>query len=76
VRYNLDMQMTLTIIQLLLAILVGSLILMQPKGTGMGRSFGSTSYHSRRGVENLVFKMTIILASLFVIVSVVSQLVV
>jgi preprotein translocase subunit SecG len=70
------MQMTLTIIQLLLAILVGSLILMQPKGTGMGRSFGSTSYHSRRGVENLVFKMTIILASLFVIVSVVSQLVV
>lgn len=69
------MKPVLLVLQVVLAVLVGILILMQPKGVGMGRSFGSTSYHSRRGVETIVFRLTIILAAAFVVVSVVNQLI-
>ncbi len=70
------MKMALSIIQVVAAVLVSILILLQPKGTGMGRAFGSTSYHSRRGMETIVFRMTIILASIFVVASVVNQLII
>jgi preprotein translocase subunit SecG len=70
------MKLALSIIQVVSAVLVSILILLQPKGTGMGRAFGSTSYHSRRGMENIVFRMTIFLASLFVVASVVNQLII
>ncbi len=66
----------LVVIQLIVAIAVSTLILLQPKGTGMGRAFGSTSYHSRRGLETLVFRFTIILAVVFVGIAIVNQLVI
>ncbi len=67
--------MILTLIQIVTAILVSTLILLQAKGTGLGRTFGqSSSFHSKRGVEFVVFRATIILAILFIVVSVVNQL--
>jgi len=63
------MKDTLTIIQIILSLAVTGLILIQAKGTGLGRAFGSQTYHSKRGVESLVFKLTIFLASSFVILS-------
>jgi preprotein translocase subunit SecG len=46
---------------------------MQAKGTGLGRTFGQASYHSKRGVEFVVFRFTIAIAAMFVVISIVSQ---
>lgn len=48
-------------------------ILVQQRGSSLGSAFGSDSavYSSRRGVEKIVFRATILLALLFGIVSVV-----
>jgi preprotein translocase subunit SecG len=49
-------------------------ILFQVKGGGLGGIFGQadTVYRTRRGVEKTLFQLTIILAVLFVIVSIVA----
>ena len=67
------MKPTLTIIQLISAVTVSVLILLQAKGTGLGRTFGSQTYHSKRGVEYLIFRATIILAVVFVATSIITQ---
>ena len=64
------MKPTLLAIQIIVGLALSGLILLQAKGTGLGRAFGSTSYHSKRGVETLVFRTTIILAVIFVALSV------
>ena len=64
------MKPTLLAIQIIVGLALSGLILLQAKGTGLGRAFGSTSYHSKRGVETLVFRTTIILAVIFVGLSV------
>ena len=64
------MKPTLLAIQIIVGLILSGLILLQAKGTGLGRAFGSTSYHSKRGVETLVFRTTIILAVIFVGLSV------
>ena len=48
-------------------------ILFQVKGGGLGGIFGQadTVYRTRRGVEKTLFQLTIILAVLFIVVSVV-----
>ena len=64
------MKLPLTIVQIILGVLVSALILLQAKGTGLGRaSFSPMAYHSRRGFEKLIFRATIILTSLFVAIS-------
>lgn len=64
------MKLPLTIVQIILGVLVSALILLQAKGTGLGRtSFSPMAYHSRRGFEKLIFKATIVLTSLFVLIS-------
>jgi preprotein translocase subunit SecG len=49
-------------------------ILFQVKGGGLGGIFGQsdTVYRTKRGVEKTLFQMTIVLAVLFVIVSIVA----
>jgi preprotein translocase subunit SecG len=49
-------------------------ILFQVKGGGLGGIFGQadTVYRTRRGVEKSLFQLTIALAILFVVVSIVS----
>ncbi|OGC92749.1 preprotein translocase subunit SecG [Candidatus Amesbacteria bacterium RIFCSPLOWO2_01_FULL_49_25] len=69
------MKEVLIIVQIILSVILTSLILLQAKGTGLGRTFGTMAYHSKRGVENLIFRLTIVLSVTFVALSVVSQLV-
>ena len=65
-------------IQIILSIAIIALILIQAKGTGLGQAFGGMggSYSTRRGVEKTVFFLTIIVAVLFFLSSVVQLLVV
>jgi preprotein translocase subunit SecG len=49
-------------------------ILFQVKGGGLGGIFGQadTVYRTRRGVEKNLFQLTIVLAVLFIIISIVA----
>jgi preprotein translocase subunit SecG len=55
---------------ILAAALIAS-ILLQQRGTGLGGAFGGevTAYRSRRGIERTLFRLTILLAVLFVVFS-------
>lgn len=64
------MQQTISILQIIFGIILSTLILLQAKGTGLGRSLSGASYHSRRGLETLIFKSTIVVAVIFVAISV------
>ena len=63
----------LVVAQILIALAVASSILLQARGTGLSSTFGgeSTAYRSRRGLERILFRLTIILAIVFVIISLV-----
>jgi len=66
------MNQILIIVQIVISICLIGLILVQAKGTGLGRTFGSgggTSF-SRRGLEKLIFKFTFVLAGLFLAISI------
>ncbi len=62
------------LLQVVTAVIVSGLILLQAKGTGLGRTFGQSTYHSKRGVEFVVFRLTIIIAVIFVLISVANQI--
>lgn len=67
---------TFAIIQVLLAVVLTGLILLQSKGAGLGSAFGGDMgfYRTKRGFEKLLFRGTIVVAALFVIASVVGLL--
>lgn len=57
--------------QVLVALLLAGAILIQSKGTGFGRVWGSSNVSfTRRGLEQLVFKSTFVLAAVFILVSI------
>ena len=66
------MQTSLFIAQVVVSVLLLTGILLQPNGSGLGSSWGGggETYHTRRGVEKVVFVITIVAAVLFTIVSV------
>lgn len=66
------MRTALTIVQLLISTLLVIVVLLQAKGAGIGTVFGGDSsfYRSRRGVEKLFVYLTVILAALFLLVSI------
>ncbi len=58
--------------QILVAILLSLVILLQAKGSGIGAAFGggtSGSFRTRRGVEKTLFQLTIVIAIIFMIVA-------
>jgi preprotein translocase subunit SecG len=59
----------LVVAQAILAVALMAAILLQQRGTGLGGAFGGevTAYRSRRGIERTLFRLTILLAVLFVI---------
>ncbi|MBI4023175.1 preprotein translocase subunit SecG [Candidatus Berkelbacteria bacterium] len=65
------MAQALTFLQLGLSILLIVTILLQQRGTGLGGAFGGsgTVYRSKRGVEQLLFRSTVAIALLFVLVA-------
>jgi preprotein translocase subunit SecG len=62
----------LIIAQILVAVALIVVIILQVKGGGLGGIFGQPDsvYRTRRGVEKSLFQMTIALAVLFVILSI------
>lgn len=62
----------LIIAQVLVAIALIIVVMMQVKGGGLGGIFGQSDgvYRTRRGVEKSLFQITIVLAVLFVILSI------
>jgi preprotein translocase subunit SecG len=65
------MKNTLLVIQIIVSISLITLVLLQAKGVGLGRAWGGGGefYKSRRGVEKVIFNMTVIVAVLFLISS-------
>ena len=63
----------LQLAQVLIALSVGAAILLQARGTGLSSTFGgeSTAYRSRRGLERTLFRVTIALIMVFVVISLV-----
>jgi preprotein translocase subunit SecG len=61
----------LVVAQMILAVALIASILLQQRGTGLGGAFGGevTAYRSRRGIERTLFRLTIVLAVLFVLFS-------
>ena len=65
-----------TVAGMILAVALIASILLQQRGTGLGGAFGGevTAYRSRRGIERTLFRLTIVLAVLFVVFSLLSLL--
>lgn len=63
----------LTIIQLIAAVLMVVMILMQSGGAGLGSAFGGGGdvYATKRGAEKTIFRSTIAFAFVFVIIGVI-----
>lgn len=61
----------LTIVQTALALLLILLIVLQNRGAGLGSAWGGGGefYGTRRGVEKIMFRLTIAIAVLFVALS-------
>lgn len=61
------MQTTLNIVQIVISALLIVAILLQQKGVGLGAAFGGSSnvYSTKRGVDKILFRATIVLAVLF-----------
>jgi len=64
----------LYIAQIVVAVALTIVALLQVKGGGLGGIFGQadTVYRTKRGVEKTLFQLTIALAVIFIILSVVS----
>ncbi len=61
----------LNIFQILIALVLIASVLMQAKGAGLGNIFGSEpSFRTRRGIERGLFRGTIVLMIVFVVVSI------
>lgn len=68
------MNVSMNIIQIVLAVALVLAILLQVRGGGLGGIFGQadTVYRTKRGLEKTLFQLTVILAVLFVIISLIS----
>jgi preprotein translocase subunit SecG len=66
------------IVQIVLAVLLVIVIIVQQKGTGLGSSFGGGElgfYRTKRGAEKLLFQLTITLSVLFIASSIIGLMV-
>jgi len=68
------MQTYLNVAQIVLSIALVVAILLQVRGGGLGGIFGQpdTVYRTKRGVERILFQLTIALVILFIIVSLIT----
>jgi preprotein translocase subunit SecG len=63
----------LQVAQIVIAVAVAASILLQARGTGLSSTFGgeSTAYRSRRGLERTLFRLTVVLIAVYVVISLV-----
>ena len=68
------MQTAIQVVQIVLSIILIAVILMQSRGAGFGGAFGTESavFRTRRGIEQYLFRGTVILAAIFIAVSLMS----
>lgn len=68
------MQTYLSIAQIVLAVALILIVLLQVRGGGLGGIFGQadTVYRTRRGLEKTMFQLTIALAVLFIVIALIS----
>lgn len=71
------MKEAMLILQIILSVLLIGSILLQAQGAGLGTSWGGggESYHTKRGIERVLFGFTIVGIVLFVVLSIVNVLV-
>ncbi|MEX2028082.1 MAG: preprotein translocase subunit SecG [Candidatus Curtissbacteria bacterium] len=71
------METTLLVIQIIVSTLLTLLILVQAKGSGISSVFGGQGgfYRSKRGIEKLFVIFTIILAVIFLVLSVIQVII-
>lgn len=64
------------IAQIILAIILIGLFLLQVRGGGLGGMFGQQTgtFRTKRGIEKTLFRFTIVLMVIFVIISIFSVL--
>jgi protein translocase SecG subunit len=65
------MNIPLSIAQIVLSILITAAILLQAQGSGLGTTWsgGGETYHTKRGLERVLFVFTIIAILLFAALS-------
>ncbi|MBN1692572.1 MAG: preprotein translocase subunit SecG [Dehalococcoidales bacterium] len=68
------METYLYIAQIVVAVVLILLALLQVRGGGLGGIFGQadTVYRTKRGVEKTLFQLTIVLVVIFIVLSIVS----
>jgi preprotein translocase subunit SecG len=69
------MKTVLYSIDLLVAIVLIALLVLQARGGGLGGIFGgwgAPTFRTRRGIERTLFRLTIILAAVFVIIAMIT----
>jgi len=73
------MDIFILIVQTLSAFILVGLVLVQSKGTGLGRAWGggggSSVSFKRRGLENLIFRSTFVVSAIFITTSIVQVLI-
>jgi len=67
----------MAVAQILVAVALVAVILLQVHGGGLGGIFGQpdTVYRTRRGIEKTLFRLTIALAGVFVVLAIVTVMV-
>ncbi len=70
-------QNILTITQVVLAIALITVVMLQQKGTGLGAAFGGsgTMFTTKRGIDLVLHKATIVISIVFFSVALLSHLV-
>jgi len=60
-----------TILQMIFAVILIVVVLLQQKGSGLGAAFGGsgTVYTTRRGVDKILYNITIVVSILFFLTS-------
>jgi preprotein translocase subunit SecG len=68
------MQANLHIAQIILSAALITIIMFQVRGGGLGGIFGQQSgvYRTRRGVESILFRLTIVFVCIFLAISIVA----
>ena len=68
------METYLYVVQIILALVLIAIFLLQVRGGGRGGIFGQQTgmYRTKRGVEKTLFRFTIVLMVIFVIISVIT----
>lgn len=68
------MRTVLPVIQILVSVILITVVLIQSRGSGFGGAFGTQGaiFRTRRGIELYLFRGTVVLAAVFIAVSLLS----